>query len=564
MPQFGSYPSATVVNPVDTVLINQGGLVKQAASVLVAARVATIADLRLLSVTGMTAASVVSVSEFSTPGDGGGGNFQYVPASVAVDNNGTIIAPASGTGRWVRIYSGDANPKWFGAKGDGSTNDLTPLQACVNISYGGSMFLPSDGTYAVDSELVVDMTQGPITIWSHGATIKATDVSNKCMHVTGNAGVTTNEFRLDGVKFASSTSGTSAALLHLDGIARFTVTNCDLIAATKATYAIRCTAAQQGEISGSTLIALNGILLEASGGVQSNGIEIHGNTFDCSAKNAILVADDCSFHSNHLTSAALNIDATSVNGMLAINYNHIEPIGATNNGIVLRSGTKAELIGNMFYGQPGTTDINVLSGAGPIRIVGNLIDANMVIAAGANDVVFAFNSTGGTCTDAGTRTINFANRAFSGTPLTGTTLLDQLTILSQAGAGPILDLQANPLVNDNWGMKVTGAGAAKDVYVQLQDAVIAGNTTGSVINIKSGPGGTRWAAFNAAGARGDPMIIASGAVGSVAAGEVGISGQTQTTVGGAGGASALPGTPRGYIKINVAGTTRVIPFYDVA
>jgi len=37
---------------------------------------------------------------------------------------------------------------------------------------------------------------------------------------------------------------------------------------------------------------------------------------------------------------------------------------------------------------------------------------------------------------------------------------------------------------------------------------------------------------------------------------------TQSTVGSAGGASALPGQPTGYIKVKIAGTTRVIPFYD--
>ena len=39
---------------------------------------------------------------------------------------------------------------------------------------------------------------------------------------------------------------------------------------------------------------------------------------------------------------------------------------------------------------------------------------------------------------------------------------------------------------------------------------------------------------------------------------------TQTTVGSAGGANALPATPTGYIKIKIGGTTRVIPFYDEA
>jgi hypothetical protein len=36
---------------------------------------------------------------------------------------------------------------------------------------------------------------------------------------------------------------------------------------------------------------------------------------------------------------------------------------------------------------------------------------------------------------------------------------------------------------------------------------------------------------------------------------------TQTTVGAAGGASALPATPTGYVEIKIKGTTYVIPYY---
>ena len=39
---------------------------------------------------------------------------------------------------------------------------------------------------------------------------------------------------------------------------------------------------------------------------------------------------------------------------------------------------------------------------------------------------------------------------------------------------------------------------------------------------------------------------------------------TQTTIGSAGGASAIPGAPTGYLKVKIAGTLRVIPFYDQA
>lgn len=38
--------------------------------------------------------------------------------------------------------------------------------------------------------------------------------------------------------------------------------------------------------------------------------------------------------------------------------------------------------------------------------------------------------------------------------------------------------------------------------------------------------------------------------------------QTQTTIGGAGGASALPATPKGYFKISQGGNSYVVPFYN--
>lgn len=40
-----------------------------------------------------------------------------------------------------------------------------------------------------------------------------------------------------------------------------------------------------------------------------------------------------------------------------------------------------------------------------------------------------------------------------------------------------------------------------------------------------------------------------------------INGPTQTTVGSAGGASALPGTPTGYLTITISGTEYIVPYY---
>jgi len=51
------------------------------------------------------------------------------------------------------------------------------------------------------------------------------------------------------------------------------------------------------------------------------------------------------------------------------------------------------------------------------------------------------------------------------------------------------------------------------------------------------------------------------AAATASAGEIAYGGTTATTVGAAGGASALPATPTGYIIVNVAGTQMKVPYY---
>jgi hypothetical protein len=60
------------------------------------------------------------------------------------------------------------------------------------------------------------------------------------------------------------------------------------------------------------------------------------------------------------------------------------------------------------------------------------------------------------------------------------------------------------------------------------------------------------------------FILTEVGINPVQAAQVGISATTQTTVGAAGGASALPTTPLGYLLINVAGTNAVIPYFKAS
>lgn len=88
------------------------------------------------------------VRGYSADNDGGGGWFVWDATSTATDNGGTIIAPnAGGTGRWRRQYSGFVNIKWFGAKGDGVTNDQTAFQNA--IACADDIYVPA-GTYVID------------------------------------------------------------------------------------------------------------------------------------------------------------------------------------------------------------------------------------------------------------------------------------------------------------------------------------------------------------------------------------------------------------------------------
>ena len=51
---------------------------------------------------------------------GGGGTFYWDATSTATDNGGTVVkATAVATGRWLRVYSGAIDIKWFGADATG-------------------------------------------------------------------------------------------------------------------------------------------------------------------------------------------------------------------------------------------------------------------------------------------------------------------------------------------------------------------------------------------------------------------------------------------------------------
>jgi len=116
----------------------------------------SIASLKAISVSGITSNQAVSVLGYYVAGDGGGGIFYYDSASATADNGGTVIQPTTGTGRWKRVYSGALNVRWFGAKGDGTTDDSASFQNTLSASQ--VVCVPS-GTYKINQVQITAKTQ---------------------------------------------------------------------------------------------------------------------------------------------------------------------------------------------------------------------------------------------------------------------------------------------------------------------------------------------------------------------------------------------------------------------
>lgn len=83
------------------------------------------------------------------------GMFQYDQTdTTSADNGGTVIVDAEGR-RWKRDYDGHVVVKWFGAVGDGVSDDTAAIQAALNT--GKNVDFPL-GKYRTTSSLTLDIS----------------------------------------------------------------------------------------------------------------------------------------------------------------------------------------------------------------------------------------------------------------------------------------------------------------------------------------------------------------------------------------------------------------------
>lgn len=121
------------------------------------------------NVAAMTAITTPSTTEevlvggYYADGDLGGGNFIWISGTRPTEDGGLVIYHDSITTGWFQRVVTDAaiNVRWFGAKGDGSTDDLTAFTTILGlIGTGGfeTIFIPKGDYYLSDTLDVVNKT----------------------------------------------------------------------------------------------------------------------------------------------------------------------------------------------------------------------------------------------------------------------------------------------------------------------------------------------------------------------------------------------------------------------
>jgi hypothetical protein len=70
-------------------------------------------------------------------GDGGGGLWRWDPNSEAIDNLGTVLMPVGfhGSGRWLRVFGGTSDPRWFRNRVNGMYDDTAAILAAQAVSH---------------------------------------------------------------------------------------------------------------------------------------------------------------------------------------------------------------------------------------------------------------------------------------------------------------------------------------------------------------------------------------------------------------------------------------------
>lgn len=145
----------------------------------------------------------------------------YSPSNIIAQPNQQIF---SGAGTVVFTKAGVVYPHWWGAKGDGTTNDTTAVQAALTAAEGGTLdFGDSEYSYVITTALTVPSN---IHLIARGATLDASGLTAGTNHVLVATGTISAGTVMAGADVKSYTATVaSAAGLAVDDVVLLTSTD---------------------------------------------------------------------------------------------------------------------------------------------------------------------------------------------------------------------------------------------------------------------------------------------------------------------------------------------------
>lgn len=166
----------------------------------------TVADMLAMSLP--LTAPVFTLGYYAAGDGGGAGPFYWDPAGTEPANGGTVFG--TGTGRIKRAHGGTLDPRTFGAKGDGVTDDRAAIQAAIDVfaTVGGEVKL-SDGVFGVGGtglilrDEVADFNGQILSGTGKGTVLKKLATANAILQLNA-GGCTVRDITFDGAMLASN------------------------------------------------------------------------------------------------------------------------------------------------------------------------------------------------------------------------------------------------------------------------------------------------------------------------------------------------------------------------
>ena len=319
-------------------------------------------------------------------------------------------------------------------------------------------------------------------------------------------------------------------------------------------------------------LVLNG---SGTGSVKASGIKVSGTTITSDDSSTISInealdVDGTLTVSGTSTLRNVNAQVTTVTGSMtatSVVSNEITSNGSNadvriqpqGTGSVVASGVS---INGTTISAPDSSTINInegLSVDGTAIVSGTMTTADInttgtntisgALTAGSINVGDLNISADGTITTDTNGDINIDPAGTGEVVITGTTgITGTATVTGQFNADN-LRMDGNTISATSGGMTIDAAAGQnitfnKKIAAGEIDVTLLQATTARVDTLQNDT------------SNGDISISTQGT------GVVDFNTATQTTVGSAGSASALPGQPTGYLEVKIGGTARIIPFYD--